>query len=90
MTRQQPAGQPAGGWHPDQRLSLEEALRAFTAGPAYASFDEGRAGILKVGRRADLTVVDRDLFGIPPEELLKVAVRMTIIKGQPAYEAGGR
>ena len=46
--------------------------------------------MLKVGRRADLTVVDRDLFRIPPEDLLKVKVRMTMIDGEPVYESGGR
>jgi len=88
-TRRQPDGEPAGGWHPEQRLTLNEALRAFTAGPAYASFTEDRVGVLAVGRRADLTVVDRDLFRIPPEDLLHVKVRMTIIDGEPVYQAVG-
>ena len=90
VTRRQPDGQPVEGWHPDQRLTLDEALRAFTAGSAFASFSEGRLGVLKVGKRADVTVVDRDLFRIPPEDLLKVNVRMTIIDGEPVYESGGR
>jgi predicted amidohydrolase YtcJ len=90
VTRRQPDGYPLGGWHPDQRLTMDEALRAFTAGPAYASFAEGRLGILKVGRRADITVVDRDLFRVPPEDLLKVRVRMTVVEGEPVYESGGR
>jgi predicted amidohydrolase YtcJ len=89
VTRRQPDGQPPQGWHPDQRLTLDEALRAFTAGPAYASFAEDRLGILKVGRRADVTVVDRDLFKIPSEDLLKVKVRMTIVEGEPVYESAG-
>ena len=90
VTRRQPDGQPPQGWHPDQRLTLDEALRAFTAGSAFASFSDDRLGVLKVGRRADLTVVDRDLFQIPTEELLRVRVRMTIIDGEPVYESGGR
>ena len=89
VTRRQPDGNPPGGWHPDQRLTLDEALRAFTAGPAYASFAEDRLGMLKVGRRADVTVVDRDLFKIPPDDLLKVKVRMTIVEGEPVYESAG-
>jgi predicted amidohydrolase YtcJ len=90
VTRRQPDGNPPGGWHPDQRLTLDEALRAFTAGPAYASFADDRLGLLKVGHRADVTVVDRDLFQIPPKDLLKVQVRMTVIEGEPVYESGGR
>jgi predicted amidohydrolase YtcJ len=46
--------------------------------------------VLKIGRRADVTVVDRDLFRIPPEDLLKVKVRMTVIDGEPVYESDGR
>ena len=90
VTRREPDGNPPGGWHPDQRLTLDEALRAFTAGPAFASFSEGRLGVLGVGRRADITVVDRDLFRIPPEDLLKVKVRMTVVDGEPVYESDGR
>ena len=65
-------------------------LTAFTAGPAFASFSEGSLGALKPGRRADLTVVDRDLFRIRPEEFLEVKVRMTVIDGEPVYESDGR
>ncbi len=90
VTRRQPDGNPPGGWHPDQRLTLDQALRGFTIGPAFASFSEGRAGTLKVGRRADVTVVDRDLFRIPPEELLKVRVRATVVEGETVYDAGDR
>jgi len=89
-TRREPGGNPPGGWHPDQRLGLEQALRAFTAGSAHAGFAEDRVGVLKVGRRADLTVVDHDLFKIPPEDLQNVKVRMTVVDGEPVYDAGGR
>ena len=65
-----PTVNPSGGWHPEQLLTLEETLRGFTAGSAYAAFAEDRLGILKPGFRADLTVVDRDLFEVKPEELL--------------------
>ena len=90
VTRRQPDGLPLEGWHPDQRLTLDEALRAFTAGPAHASFAEDRLGVLKVGRRADITVVDRDLFRVPPEDLLKVRVKFTIVDGGVAYERDGQ
>ena len=86
ITRQDPEGSPPGGWHPDQRLSLDEALRAHTAGSAFAAFDEGRLGVLKPGMRADLTVVDRDLFRVEPRALLDAKVLATIIDGEVAFE----
>lgn len=89
ITRQDAEGKPPGGWHPEQRLSLEEALRGFTAGAAYAAFAEDRLGILRVGMQADLTLVDRDLFRASPRELLEARVVMTIIAGQVAFENPG-
>jgi predicted amidohydrolase YtcJ len=88
ITRQDAKGNPPGGWHPDQRLSLEETLRGFTAGAAYAAFSEDRVGVLKPGMRADLTVVDRDLFLATPSELLQSRVLMTIIDGTVAFDIG--
>jgi predicted amidohydrolase YtcJ len=86
VTRQDAEGRPAGGWHPEQRLSLDETLRAFTAGGAYAAFAEERLGIVKPGFRADLTVIDRDLFQATPQELLATKVDLTIVDGTVVYE----
>ena len=85
ITRQDADGKPSGGWHPDQILTLEETLRGFTAGAAYAAFAEERLGILKPGFRADLTVVDRDLFEVKPKELLASKVIGTIIDGKVVF-----
>ena len=74
VTRQDAQGKPPGGWHPEQILTLEETLRGFTAGSAYAAFAEDRLGILKPGFRADLTIVDRDLFQAKPKDLLATQV----------------
>jgi predicted amidohydrolase YtcJ len=91
LTRQDEQGNPPGGWHPDQKMSLEETLRAFTAGSAFAQFAEERLGALKVGMRADLTVVDRDLFKVGPLEVLKSKVVMTVVDGEVvAGEEAGR
>jgi predicted amidohydrolase YtcJ len=87
LTREDEKGSPPGGWHPDQRLTLEETLRFHTAGSAFAAFAEGRLGVLKPGLRADVTVVDRDLFRVAPREILKAEVVMTVIDGSVAYEA---
>ncbi|WP_165229078.1 amidohydrolase family protein [Aquisphaera insulae] len=89
ITRQDAEGKPDGGWHPEQKLTLDEALRAFTAGAARAGFAEGRLGVLRPGMQADLTVVDRDLFRVRPKELLASRVVMTIVGGKVAFGAEG-
>jgi predicted amidohydrolase YtcJ len=90
ITRQDASGMPPGGWHPGQRLSLEETLRGFTAGSAWASFEEGKLGILKPGLRADLTLTDRDIFKISPLGLLGTRTVITIVDGQVVFDQGGR
>ena len=87
LTRQDADGEPEGGWRPDQRLSLDETLRAFTAGPAFAGFAEDRLGVLKPGMRADLTIFDHDLFDEPPARVLSAKVRKTIIDGAVVFDA---
>jgi predicted amidohydrolase YtcJ len=89
ITRQDADGRPLGGWHPEHRLSLEDALRAHTAGSAFAAFAEDRLGILKPGFRADVTIVDRDLFRVGPKELLAARVVMTIVDGTAVFERAG-
>ncbi|MGZ3336705.1 MAG: amidohydrolase [Isosphaeraceae bacterium] len=89
ITRADAEGKPPGGWHPEQRLSLEETLRGFTAGAAYAAFAEDRLGIIRTGMQADLTLVDRDLFRASPQDLLRSRVLMTIIAGKVAFENPG-
>jgi predicted amidohydrolase YtcJ len=92
LTRQDEKGSPPDGWHAVQRLSLDETLRAHTAGSAYAAFAEDRLGILKPGLRADVTVMDRDLFAsaAAPRDLLKTEVLLTIVDGQIVHERGSR
>jgi predicted amidohydrolase YtcJ len=77
-------GQPPGGWLPDQRLTVEETVRAFTAGAAYAAFEEGWRGELKPGMAADLTVFDGPLD--TPEHIVKRKVLMTIVAGRVVYD----
>ena len=90
VTRQDADGNPPGGWHPEQRLTLEETLRGFTAGAAFAGFAEEHLGVLKPGFRADLTVVDRDLFLATPKQLLATQVVMTMIDGEVVFDAEQR
>jgi predicted amidohydrolase YtcJ len=84
VTRQDAGGRPAGGWYPEQRLTLEEAVRAFTAGAAYASFTEDSRGQLRAGYAADVTVYDRPLAG--DASLLRTRVAMTIVGGRVVFE----
>lgn len=84
VTRQDAKGQPPGGWRPEEKLTLEEAVRAFTSEGAYASFSERNRGQIRVGMLADLTVYDRRLSA--DASLLKTKIEMTIVGGEPVYE----
>ncbi|MGE0872764.1 MAG: amidohydrolase [Kofleriaceae bacterium] len=83
VTRQDAHGTPAGGWYPEQRLTLDEAIAAFTIGAAYAQFAEAERGMIAVGRTADLTVFDGPLE--PNRSLLSRRVDYTIVDGKLAY-----
>ncbi|HEY8376108.1 MAG TPA: amidohydrolase family protein, partial [Nannocystis sp.] len=85
ITRQDAEGQPPGGWLPDQRLDLDEALAAFTRGAAYAAHREGFLGTLRPGMRADLTCFVADLRALSPAELRTAAVLATVIDGAIAW-----
>lgn len=87
VTRQDRAGQPPGGWLPDQRLSAAEALRGFTADAAWAGHDDAEVGRLRPGLRADFVVLDRDPLAVPAAQLAELQVRSTWVDGRPVYEA---
>ncbi|HZV08830.1 MAG TPA: amidohydrolase, partial [Novosphingobium sp.] len=74
------------GWQPQQRVSVEQALKAYTQGNAYAAFMDDRAGLLAPGYYADITVLDRDLTAVRPEEILATKVLKTIVNGRLRYE----
>jgi len=85
VTRQDGAGAPAGGWYPGQRMTLDEAISAFTYGAAYAGFAEDTRGRIAVGRVADLTVFDGPLAA--DRSLLARKVALTIVGGEIVHEA---
>ncbi len=87
ITRRDAQGTPTGGWHPNQIMTLDETLRAFTAGSAFAAFQDDRVGILKIGMRTDLTLLDRDPFKIEPKATLDTKVTRTIIDGEIVFTA---
>lgn len=86
VTRQDHEGNPPGGWFPEQRLTLAEALRGFTSDAAYAAFEEDSRGTIEPGRLADFTIVDGDLFAMPAGDLSKAKVRATVVGGEIVYE----
>lgn len=85
ITRQDAEGNPPGGWHPDQRLTRDEALRGFTLDAAYAAFMENQVGSLAPGKRADFVILDRDIMTIPAAEILETRVLATFLDGEVVY-----
>jgi len=88
VTREDPHGQPAGGWYPKQRLTLDEVLAGYTRNAAYAAFMEDRIGTLEPGKIADFVALRSDLTAIPPAEILNTQIGMTVVGGQVVYEGG--
>jgi hypothetical protein len=89
VTRQTLTGEPKAGWFPDQRLTIEEAIDAYTKGPAWASFEEDLKGSLAAGKLADIAVFDTDLTAVgrtDPQRLLKARVLYTIAGGRIVYK----
>ena len=88
VTRQTLGGEPAGGWFPEERISLESALKAYTTGNAWAAGEENIKGKIAPGFLADLVVLDRDPFSVQPAQLKDVKVMLTIAGGRVVYRAG--
>ena len=88
VTRRTLSGEPPGGWFPDERISIQEAIKAYTWGGAYASFEEEIKGSIAPGKLADLVVLSRDLLTIEPAEIPKARVLMTIVDGEIVHRAG--
>ena len=85
VTRQDRAGQPAGGWLPDERISRIQALRAFTIDAAWAGFMEQEVGSLEAGKQADLVVLDRDIMQVPDDEIPSVRAVQTWVGGKRVF-----
>ncbi|MGH7591369.1 MAG: amidohydrolase family protein, partial [Gemmatimonadales bacterium] len=89
VTRQTSDGKNPGGWMPQQKITLAEALRAYTWGDSYANFTETHRGTLAPGKWADITVLDKDLFKLPPAKLGTARAVMTIVGGRIVYRRPG-
>lgn len=86
VTRRRADGTPGPeGWYPEQRLTVEQAVRGYTTGPAYAAGMEDRLGSLAPGKWADLTILDQDIFTIDPMEILNTRVLATLTAGRFAW-----
>jgi len=86
LTRTTAAGLPKGGFVPGQRLPLHDVLAAYTAGAAYAAFDEGRTGTLTAGQLADIVIWSDDLFALPVDRVRDAEVRMTLFDGKVVFD----
>ena len=85
ISRQDASGQPPGGWYPTQRLSLGEALHAFTRGAAHAGFAEKQIGALEPGKWADFIIVDRDVSAVDPKAVYGTQVLETWVAGKKVW-----
>jgi predicted amidohydrolase YtcJ len=87
VARQREDGTPPGGWYPEQRLTVPEAVYAYTMGAAYASGEERIKGSVRVGKQADMVVLSQDIFDLPSDAILDTRVEATVIAGEVVYSA---
>ena len=87
VARKSLKGESKEGWHPEQAVTREQALKMFTVWPAYAAFEEKERGSIETGKLADLTVLSADIMKIPHPEILKTRCVMTVIGGEIVYDA---
>jgi len=87
VTRQTLEGKPEGGWLPQERVSLEQAIEGYTLGAAFSGHREATEGSLEEGKLADLIVLDQDLFKIAPSEIHKTKVLLTMVGGKVVYQS---
>jgi predicted amidohydrolase YtcJ len=85
VTRRTLDGKNPGGWNPGEKVSVEEAVRAYTVNGAWVEFAESDKGTIAPGKLADIVVLDRDIFTVPPEEIGGAKVRMTVFDGKVLY-----
>jgi len=86
VTRKTIKGTPEDGWFPEERISIEQAIRAYTINNALACFEDDIRGSLQEGKLADITVFDRNLLTIPQEDILKAEVVYTVVDGKVVFE----
>lgn len=90
LTRRTLDGKHPDGWVPEQKISLEQALRGYTAAGAFAGFEEDTRGTLAPGKLADFVVIDRDLFAIPAEQIREARIDLTVVGARVVFERGAQ
>jgi predicted amidohydrolase YtcJ len=86
VTRRTLDGKNPNGWIPEQKISLEDAIKGYTSAGAFAEFAEKTKGTIEPGKLADIVVLDKNLFAIPPEEIRTAKVELTILGGRIVYK----
>jgi predicted amidohydrolase YtcJ len=89
ITRQDASGNPPGGWTADQRMTREQALKAFTLDAAYAAHADSRTGSIQAGKLADLVLLSKDIMEVSPQEILTTEVNLTVVGGEIVHEGAG-
>ncbi len=87
VSRRSITGDQTPDWHPEEAMTREQALKAFTLWPAYAAFEEDKRGTIAVGKWADFTILDQDIMTIPEPEILRTKNVMTVVGGEIVYRA---
>jgi predicted amidohydrolase YtcJ len=90
VTRKDRLGEEGDGWYPEQKISMTDAIKYYTIGAAYAQFMEDRKGMIKTGYLADIVIIDKDIFSIPENEIMRTNVDYTIVGGKVVYSSGKR
>jgi predicted amidohydrolase YtcJ len=85
VTRKRPDGGPKNGWEPQEKISLDDCIRAYTSGSAYAQFEEGKKGELKQREYSAFVVLSNDLTKVPPAQFTKTLVLRTVGGGRTVY-----
>jgi predicted amidohydrolase YtcJ len=86
LTRETPEGTPPGGWHPNERITLPQAIKGYTLDAAYAARRDKTEGSIEVGKLADLLIISQNLFKVPPNQIGKTKVMVTIAGGRVVYQ----
>ena len=89
VTHREPPKGPGPAWLPQEQIALPEAIAGYTIGGAYLDFSEKETGSIEVGKAADLIVLDRNLFEIPPSQIHEAKVLSTLLDGKEVYRAKG-
>lgn len=89
VTRKERLGESGNGWFPEEKISMQDAIKYYTLGSAYSQFMENRKGILKKGYLADIVITDKDLLTIPEDQIMKTRIDYTIVGGKVVYDANG-